>query len=285
MTTAQLDLRRVKGPSAIAGDWRRVLRLTWVIAKKDYKLTYFGSVLGYVWSFMQPLLFFGVLYLVFAVIVQFNKNVKDYPVLLLMNIVLFSFFQIGTGAAVSSVVIRENLVRKMHFPRIVIPLATVTTQAINLVFNMTTVVVFMVLYGVEPSLKWLFLPVLMVLLYLFTFGLAMLLSALYVRFRDVAPIWGVISQALYFASPVFIVIDSVLVHGQKVTRFYLFNPIATILQEARHCMIGGGVGGESPATLMGSKLWLLVPGGIALALFLLGLWVFMREAPRIAEEL
>ncbi len=58
-----------------------------------------------------------------------------------MNIVLFSFFQIGTGAAVSSVVIRENLVRKMHFPRIVIPLATVTTQAINLVFNMTTVVV------------------------------------------------------------------------------------------------------------------------------------------------
>jgi ABC-2 type transport system permease protein len=284
-TTAQLELRRVKGPSAFADDWRRMLRLTWVLAKKDYKLSYFGSILGYIWAFMQPLLFFGVLYLVFAVIVKFNKNVLDFPVLLLMNIVLFSFFQVGSGAAVGSVVVRENLVRKMHFPRLVIPLATVTTQAINLVFNLAVVVIFMVSYGVEPRVKWLMLPVLMVVLFFFTFGLAMLLSALFVRYRDVAPIWGVISQALYFASPVFIVIDSVLVHGRSVTRFYLFNPLATILQEARHCMIGGGVGGESPATLMGSKLWLLVPGGIALAIFLLGLWVFMREAPRIAEEL
>jgi ABC-2 type transport system permease protein len=285
VTTAQLQMRRVKGPSAFADDWRRVLRLTWIISKKDYKLTYFGSILGYVWSFMQPLLFFGVLYLVFAVIVKFNKNVVDYPVLLLMNIVLFSFFQAGTGTAVSSVVLRENLVRKMHFPRLVIPLAAVTTQGITLVFNITVVVIFMVFYGVDPRVSWLMLPVLMVCLFLFTFGLAMLLSALYVRYRDVAPIWSVISQALYFASPVFIVIDSVLVHGQTVTRFYLFNPLATILQEARHCMIGGGVGGESPATLMGSSLWLLVPAGIALAIFLLGLLVFVREAPRVAEDL
>ncbi len=285
MTTAQLALHRVKGPSAISGDWRRFLRLTWTIAKKDYKLSYFGSVLGYVWSLMQPLLFFGVLYVVFALIVTFNKGVEDFPVLLLMNIVLFGFFQAGTSAAVSSVVIRENLVRKMHFPRLVIPLATVTTQGINLVFNMGVVVIFMLFYGVEPRVTWLILPLLMGGLFFFTTGLAMLLSALYVRYRDVAPIWGVIGQALYFASPVFILINSVLVHGRTVTRIYLFNPLATILQEARHCMIGGGIGGASPATLMGSKLWLLVPIGIAVGLFVLGLWVFAREAPRIAEEL
>jgi ABC-2 type transport system permease protein len=125
----------------------------------------------------------------------------------------------------------------------------------------------------------------MVLLFIFTAGLAMLLSALYVRFRDISPIWGVISQALYFASPVFIVINSVLLHGRTATRYYLFNPIAAILQEARHCMIGGGVGGESPATLMGSKLWLLAPGGIAAMIVVVGFLVFAREAPRIAEEL
>jgi ABC-2 type transport system permease protein len=279
------ELTQVRGPSAIGGGRRRFLNLIWIIAKKDYKLSYFGSALGYIWSLMQPLLFFGVLYLVFAVIVQFNKGVSDFPVLLLMNIVLFGFFQGATGAAITSVVVRENLVRKMHFPRLVIPLATVVTQAINLCFNMIVVMIFMLLYGVRPRLTWLLLPVLMFAVFALSAGLAMLLSALYVRYRDVAPIWGVISQALYFASPVFILIESVLVHGRIAARFYLFNPMATILQEARHWMIGGPGGGVSPATIMGSKLWVLVPMGILVGLVGLGFWVFRREAPRIAEEL
>jgi ABC-2 type transport system permease protein len=279
------ELTQVRGPSAIGGGRRRFLNLIWIIAKKDYKLSYFGSALGYIWSLMQPLLFFGVLYLVFAVIVQFNKGVSDFPVLLLMNIVLFGFFQGATGAAITSVVVRENLVRKMHFPRLVIPLATVVTQAINLCFNMIVVMIFMLLYGVRPRLTWLLLPVLMFAVFALSAGLAMLLSALYVRYRDVAPIWGVISQALYFASPVFILIESVLVHGRIAARFYLFNPMATILQEARHWMIGGPGGGVSPATIMGSKFWVLVPMGILVGLVGLGFWVFRREAPRIAEEL
>ena len=278
-------MTEVRGPSALGGDWRRFANLVWVISKKDYKLSYFGSALGYVWSLMQPLLFFGVLYLVFAVIVQFNKGVPDFPVLLLMNIVLFGFFQQGTGASITSVVQRESLVRKMHFPRLVIPLATVVTQSINLGFNLVVVLLFMVAYGVHPRATWLLLPVLVLALFALTTGIAMLLSALYVRYRDIAPIWGVISQALYFASPVFILIDSVLVHGQIVARYYLFNPIATILQQARHWMIGGPVGGASPATIMGGKIWLLAPAGIALALIVLGFRVFKREAPKIAEEL
>jgi ABC-2 type transport system permease protein len=285
MSTTDLEMTLVRGPSAISGDWGRFFRLTWMIAKKDYKLSYFGSVLGYVWSLMQPLLFFGVLYLVFAVIVQFGKGVTDFPVLLLMNIVLFGFFQQATGASIMSVVQRENLVRKMHFPRLVIPLATVVTQAINLTFNLIVVLVFMLLYGVSPRWTWLLLPVLVILLFVLTTGISMLLSALYVRYRDIAPIWGVLSQALYFASPVFIVIDNVLVHGRTVTRFYLFNPIGVILQQARHWMIGGPGGGASPATLMGGKVWLLVPVGIAIAVCIAGLRVFAREAPRIAEEL
>ncbi|MFZ0041632.1 MAG: ABC transporter permease [Solirubrobacteraceae bacterium] len=286
MSTGGLTLRRVGGPSAIdAGDWRRFWRLTWIIAKKDYKLTYFGSVLGYVWSLMQPLLFFGVLYLVFAVIVDFNKGVPDFPVLLLMNIVLFGFFQGGTGASIASVVVRENLVRKMHFPRLVIPVSTVVTQSINLVFNLGVVVCFMLAYGVRPRWSWFGLILVVTALFVFTTGLAMLLSSLYVRYRDISPIWGVVSQAMYFASPVFILIESILPHGQMVTRLYLFNPLATMLQQARHWMIGGPGGGSSPAALMGGSVWLLAPAGIAVAVFVIGFWVFCREAPRIAEEL
>jgi ABC-2 type transport system permease protein len=285
MSTPELIMNEVRGPSAVGGGWRRFWGLTWVIARKDYKLSYFGSALGYLWSLMQPLLFFGVLYLVFAVIINLNPLVKDFPVLLLMNIVLFGFFQAGTGGAITSVITREGLVRKMHFPRLVIPLATVVTQAINLFFNLIVVLVFMVIYGVQPRATWLLLPVLVVLLFIFTTGLAMLLSALYVRYRDVAPIWGVISQTLYFASPVFLLIENVLKHGQGVTRIYLFNPMALILQEARHFMIGGPGGGASAGTIMGGQLWVLVPLGILAGIWVLGYWVFQREAPRIAEEL
>jgi ABC-2 type transport system permease protein len=285
MSATDMTVQRVTGPSALGGGWARFWRLTWVIASKDYKLTYFGSVLGYVWSLMQPLMFFGVLYLVFSLILKFNRGVYGFPVLLLMNIVLFGFFQQGTGSSITSVVTRESLVRKMHFPRLVIPLATVLTQAFNVFFNLIVVLIFMVLYGIRPRLSWLLLPVLVVILFLFTLGIALLLSSLYVRFRDVAPIWGVVSQALYFASPVFIMIDNVLIHGPLVSRLYLFNPMAAILQQARHWMIGVGKGGRSPAAIMGGAEWLLVPAAILIVMCALGYWVFTREAPRIAEAL
>ena len=157
MTTETLPLSEVRGPSAFGGGWRRFLHLTWVISRTDYKLTYFGSILGYLWSFMQPLLFFGVLYVVFAVIITtLSKGVKDFPVLLLMNIVLFTLLPaVDDRRSVSSIVIREAIVRKMHFPRLVIPLATVTTTAINLVFNLVVVLLFMLFYGVTPRWSWL----------------------------------------------------------------------------------------------------------------------------------
>jgi ABC-2 type transport system permease protein len=282
----ELTLREMHGPAAVGGSPRRFFHLTWVLARTDYKLTYFGSALGYVWSFMQPLLFFGVLYLVFAVLVtNFSKGILDYPVLLLMNIVLFGFFQQGTGSSIASLVQRESLVRKMQFPRLVVPLATVTTLAINLCFNMVVVVVFMLAYGVRPRPTWLLLPVILLMLFILVTGISMLLSALFVRYRDIAPIWTVISQALYFACPVFIVINSILPHGQTVVRLYLCNPMAMILQQARHWMIGGPVGGASPATLMGGAVWLLVPIGLMIGTWAVGFVVFKRLAPQIAEEL
>jgi ABC-2 type transport system permease protein len=280
-----VELRDVGGPSALGGGWRRALDLLVVISTTEFKRAYFGTALGYLWALARPLMLFAVLYFVFNKIAKLGAGVHDYPVLLLMNIVLFGFFQGGTGTSITSVLTRESLVRKMHFPRLVIPVATVLTVFFNLLFNLIVVVLFMVLYGVQPKLTWLLLPVLVVVLFAFTCGIAMLLSSLYIRYRDVAPIWGVISQALYFASPVFITIDSVLVHGQTVARLYLFNPMAMILQEARHWMIGVGPGSASAAQIMGGRIWLLVPFGILCTVCALGFWVFRREAPRIAEEL
>jgi ABC-2 type transport system permease protein len=283
MTTAPLELRRISGPSAIGGGLRRFAHLTWLVAVTDFKLTYFGSVLGYLWSFMQPLMFFGVLYLVFGVILKnaFGR-VPDFPVLLLMNIVLFNFFQGATGASVSSVIQRENMVRKMHFPRLVIPLAVVCTAAMQLVLNLLVVLVFMLIYGVHPLITWLLLPVIALAFFVLTCGVAMLLSSLYVRYRDIAPIWAVIGQALFYASPVFITIEAIQKHGEQVTRFYMCNPLAAILQQARHWMLG-----NSPSTpaVMGGDGWALIPLAILVVIVALGYVTFRREAPRIAEEL
>jgi ABC-2 type transport system permease protein len=284
VSTAPLELRRIEGPSALGGGARRFLHLTWLVASTDYKLTYFGSVLGYLWSFAQPLMFFGVLYLVFGVLLAktFAKAVPDFPVLLLMNIVLFNFFQGATGAAVSSVVARENLVRKMHFPRLVIPLAVVCTAAMQLCLNLAVVLVFMLIYGIEPRVTWLLLPVIALAFFVFTAGVSMLLSALYVRYRDVAPIWSVIGQALFYASPVFITIESIEQHGHSIVRYYLFNPLGAMLQQARHWMLGNSPG--TPA-VMGGYEWAAIPLLIGLGICALGYWTFRREAPRIAEEL
>lgn len=276
-------LERVQGPSALGGDWRRFFRLVYLIASNDYKLTYFGSVLGYIWSFAQPLLFFGVLYVVFAVILASSFTQAAYfPVLLLMNIVLFNFFVAATGGAVSSIVARENLVRKMHFPRLVIPLSVVCTAGFQLLLNLVVVLGFMVIYGVPPRWTWFFLPLTVLLLAALASGVAMILSALYVRFRDIAPIWTVVCQGLYFACPIFITIEAIAKKSPTVTRFYLFNPVAALLQQTRYWMVGGT---HTPAWYMGSSLWLLIPIGLLVITLLLGYWVFNREAPRVAEEL
>jgi ABC-2 type transport system permease protein len=282
MTAIRRQLTPVRGPGALGGGWRRFAHLTWLIASTDFKLSYFGSVLGYLWSLMRPLLFFGVLYLVFAVVVNFGSGVHDFPVLLLMNVVLISFFQEATGSAVPALVTRENLVRKMNFARLVIPVSAVVTALINFAMNLIAVFVFMLVYGVEPRLTWLLFPVAALPLIALSTGLAMLLSALYVRYRDVAPIWGVLSQILFYSSPIFYTIDKVAQHHHGLARYYLFNPIAAVMQQARHWMVGSSPG---TSAWMGGRAWLLVPGAIVVGACILGYVVFSRMAPRIAEEL
>ena len=280
MSVSDASLQEIKGPSALGGGWRRFLHLVWVIASTDFKLTYFGSVLGYLWSLMRPLLLFGVLYVVFSEVVRLGDGVENYPVLLLLNIVLFSFFQEATQNAVTSAVIRENLVRKMHFPRMVIPLSTVLTAAFNMTVNMAAVFVFVLAYGVEPRASWLLFPLIVLAFVTFTAGVAMLLSALYPRYRDVQPIWAVLSTILFYGSPVLYPIEQV---PEDWRTLVLANPLAALLEGARVAVVDPSAPTIAEAT--GSELAWLLPAFVFVAVCALGFWVFNREAPRLAEEL
>ena len=272
--------REMKGPSAYGGGWRRFVHLTWIIGLTEYRLTYFGSVLGYLWALMRPLLLFGVLYIVFSQVVKFGGDIPNYPMLLLFNIVLFSFFQDSTQRAVTAVVDSEAIVRKMHFPRLVIPLSTVLTGVLNLLLSLVAVFVFILAYGIDPMWTWLLLPVILVPLVILTSAVAMLVSSLYVRFRDVQPIWFVVSMILFYGSPVLYAIDTVPANAQ---RYVLFNPIAMLLEQARKWVIDPTAPGC--VTAIGGWKWAMVPLAIFIATCVLGLWVFNREAPVIAERL
>ena len=273
--------RKIRGPSALGGDRARFVHLTWTLAVTEFKLRFFGSVLGYVWQLMRPLMLFGVLYLVFTEFVRIGQGVPHFPVVLLLGIVTFTFFAEATGGAVTSLVDRENMVRKIHFPRMVIPLAVVLTAYFNLLLNLVAVAIFAFAQGVEPRASWLEYPVLLLILGIWAVGLAMLLSALFVRARDVQPIWEVVVQALFYASPVIYPIEEI--PNPDWARYVMCNPLSAILEQGRHAVIDPGA--PSAAQAIGASGRLLIPAAIVVLSVVLGFWLFNREAPRIAEQL
>jgi ABC-2 type transport system permease protein len=275
-------LRTITGPSALGGDPRRFVHLATTLAINEFKLRFFGSALGYLWQLMRPLLLFGVLYLVFTEFVKLGTAVELYPVVLLTNIVLFTFFLEGTGGAVTSVVDREALVRKIQFPRMAIPVSVVLTAAFNLGLNALVVLAFALASGVAPRATWLQAVPLLLLLAVLTAGMAMLLSSLYVRFRDVRPIWDVFSQALFYATPVIYTIDA-LDKPAWMEHLLMLNPLAAILEQMRHAVIDPNA--PTAAAAVGGAVRLLIPLGIIALVAGVGFWQFNREAPRIAEDL
>lgn len=276
MSVADLELEDVRGPSALGGGWRRSLELLYLIASTEFKRTYFGTVLGYLWSLCRPLLLFAVLLVVFTHVIRLGSDVEHYPVLLLMNIVLFGFFQEGTNTAVGSVLNQEAIVRKTQFPRLVIPLAVVLTSVFNLLVNLVVVFAFVLGFGVTPTWTWLLFPVLLIWLFILTTAVSMILSALYPRFRDVAIIWAVLSTALFYATPVLYPLDKV--SGTLKTLIGL-NPLTPIFELARRWII------QPSAPVETGALYVAAPAVILLILCVLAVWIFNREAPRIAEVL
>ena len=278
--TAPAIPREIKGPSALGGGWRRFWHLLWLLSVTEFKEKYLGTVFGYVWSLARPLMLFGVLYVVFSQVFRFGGNVENYPAMLLFNIMLFSFFSEATTRALDAVVREENVVRKMQFPRMVIPLAVVLTTFFNLALNLVAVLIFFAIASVDPTPTWLLLPVLLLLLVAFTTGVSLLLSSLYVRFRDLALIWSVLTTVAFYGSPVLYPVEII----PSGLRFVLaINPLAPIFELARKWIVDPGA--PSLADAAGSTGAAILPWVVLAAACVVGLWLFNREAPRIAEQL
>jgi len=284
-TTARpvAELREVQGPSALGGGWRRFFDLLWLISVTEFKRVYFGTVLGYLWSLIRPLILFGVLLFVFTQIFKIGSDlVEHYAVMLLLGIVLYTFFQEATSNSVTSVVAQEGVVRKTQFPRLVIPLATVVTAGFNLLLNLVIVLVFVLAFGVSPAWTWLLFPIALVFLFVGAAGMSMALSALYVRFRDTAIIWVVVSQVLLYLTPILYPVDAF--ESSTKERLLMVNPLAVIFEQVRVWILHEP---QAPTALEAAGGWLgLLPAAIIyFGVCIYGMWYFNREAPRIAEAL
>lgn len=291
-----IELREVRGPSALGGGSRRFFDLLWLMSVTEFKRVYFGTVLGYLWSLIRPLMLFGVLLFVFTQVFRAgSQQVEHYPVMLLLGIVLFNFLQEATTASVTSVVGQEGVVRKTQFPRLVIPLSTVLTGIFNLGLNLVVVFVFVLAFGVTPAWSWLLFPLAALALFVLTAALSMALSVLYVRFRDVAIIWAVFAQVLFYMTPILYPVTAF--ESTTSERLLMLNPIAVIFEQVRlwvlhepqgkPTVVNGEVQPHAPSAVEAAGGWLhLLPAAaIFVGICAFGVWIFKREAPRIAEEL
>ncbi|MDD3861684.1 MAG: ABC transporter permease [Candidatus Gracilibacteria bacterium] len=245
--------------------------LLWVIAKTDFKMRYNGSVFGYIWALLKPLLMFLVLYIVFSVLMKWD--VPNFQLYLLLGIIIWNFFAEGTMAGLSSLLGKGEMIKKIYFPRILIVVASTLTAFMTLCLN---ILIFFVFYGFSDlsfHFTMLLVPLYLIFSYIFVLGLSLFLSVLQVRYRDIVQIWEVLLQAGFFLTPIIYPITLV----PEKYLFYLFlNPVTGLIQYSRVLMMDGTL-----PSLYGS-VYLLT--GILL-IFAIGLLVFSKLSRNIAEKL
>ena len=269
----------VKSPSVWNKNNRILLK---ELVKTDFKLRYQGSVLGYMWAVIKPLLMFAILYTVFSVILRFGDEIPHYAVYLLTGTVLWNFFTECTNQGIQAIVMRGDLIRKISFPKYIIVVSATATALINLSINLAVVIVFALINGVSPDWSWLLVPLSIFELYCLSLGLAFLLGAINVKYRDIASIWDVIVQALFYAVPIFYPITMVTASSVLAAKIILLNPIAQTIQDVRYNLITK----ETITTwgFLDNPFWKIVPILIVAVVLLIGALYFRKKSKYFAEE-
>lgn len=261
---------------------RKNLILLKELVKTDFKLRYQGSVLGYLWAVLRPMLLFTILYLVFAQLLKIGGDIPHYSVYLMAGTVLWSFFVECTNQGIHSIVGRGDLIRKISFPKWIIVVSATCTALINFFINLLVVIFFALINGVTPQFQWLLLPILIFELYFLSLGIALLLGAINVKFRDISSIWEVFIQALFYSVPIIYPISMVAATNLTAAKILLLNPIAQIIQDIRFLLITNHTI-TSWSYLSGSWIAIL-PVIFVVIIFIVGALYFRKKSRYFAEE-
>lgn len=248
----------------------------------DFKLRYQGSVLGYLWSLLKPLMLFAILYVVFVHFLKFGSDVEHFPIYLLLGIVLWGFFVEATSQGMQSIISRGDLIRKINFPKYIIVISGTISAFINLLLNLVIVYVFMVLNGVALHASVLLFPFDILALYIVALAVAFLLASLYVKFRDVAYIWEVILQGAFYAVPIIYPISMVVAQSELAAKILLLNPVAQIIQQARYDLITHQT--VTTQELISNPYILLIPFIIVIITIIGAIYYFSKNSKYFAEN-
>jgi ABC-type polysaccharide/polyol phosphate transport system ATPase subunit/ABC-type polysaccharide/polyol phosphate export permease len=268
-------------PQPQAARWqkaRRFFDVCLVLARMEFKLRYLDSAVGYLWSLAQPLLTFGVLYVIWTEVIHLGSDTPNYGLNLLLGIALFNFFSEATGQALPSLLGKGQVLRAIPFPPAALPISSVLTSSFIYALSMVVVLGFILASGIVPSLDWLQMVPLFLLLLAFTAGACMLLSLLYVPVRDVNQVWQVGMRLLFFATPVFYPID---LASEGIQRILMLNPLSVVIVQARHALIDST---PTAADAAGGAGWLAIPVLLSIAMFVAGLRLYQTRARRLVER-
>lgn len=252
------------------------------LTKTDFKLRYQGSVLGYLWALLRPLLMFAILYVVFTKLLRIGGDIPHYPVYLLCGTSLWSFFSECTSQGIQAIVNRGDLIRKIDFPKYIVVVSATFTAVINMLINLVVVIIFALLNGITPSFSWLLIIPALLELYLLSLGISFLLGSINVKYRDVTSIWDVFMQALFYAVPIIYPISMVAATSEIAAKIILLNPIAQAIQDVRFNLITS----ETITTwsYLGSILYAFIPVIITIILLAAGSFFFRKKSKFFAEE-
>jgi ABC-2 type transport system permease protein len=265
--------------NARRGESSRYWQLVWLAGVSSFRRRYSDSILGYVWMLLQPVLLFAVLYFVFTRVIRFGGEVEAYPIMLLLNIMLFRYFADATGRSVRSLVSRSGLIRKLRFPRSMLPVSVVLSATLTLAGSLIVWLVWTLAYGIEPMATWLLLPVVLAALVGLTTATSLLLSGLFVPVRDVSQAWLPISRMLFYAAPIIFPIE--LVPAGLLRTIAALNPLTPIFVQARVWLIDPTAPNWLDAA--GSPAAAALPFIVAAAIVAAAYVVFNRYSVRVAE--
>lgn len=242
------------------------------LVKRDLRGRYKGSALGFLWTFINPLLQLLIYTMVFSVIMR--SGIEDYYIFLFVALVPWIFFSTSLTGGAGCIIAQQDMVKKIYFPREVLPIAHVTSQFINMLLSF--IVIFVVLIFTRHPLHLnaiLCLPVVMLVEYVLALGITMVVSAVTVYLRDVEYILGILTMAWQFLTPVMYSVDMV---PEQMRGIFFLNPMTPIIIAYRNILYDGTV--PQLGTLLSASV-------IGIVILIVGWALFHHLQKHFVEEL
>lgn len=242
------------------------------LVKRDLKGRYKGSVLGFLWTFLNPLFQLAVYTMVFSIIMR--SGIEDYYLFLFVALIPWIFFSTSVAGGSSCIMAQQDLVKKIYFPREVLPVSYVTSQFVNMLLSFIVIFAVLLFSGYTIRLRAvLCLPTVMLVEYILALGLTMVMSAVTVYIRDLEYILGIIVMAWQFLTPVMYTIEQV---PERIRWIFSLNPMTYIIIAYRDILYFGNV--PRMSTLLSAVI-------LGSAMLLIGWMVFYHLQKHFVEEL